>query len=216
MIKCEPSRTRTVMNKKAGLAAIVIGVLTVTVPTFILFQAVTYLFVVPLALGIFCIGLGVIFRRTESRFLRGVGWIAVIIMLYAIVLPFGLIAYLNRLGYPIELVIPDGYRGRVRFVIDRTQGVHVQLKDGKYTYHIPQSGTLIIKDDGPFRQWHSLTAVYANGMPIPNDYKDNLPADAVTLHSLGAGVRGQGSEREEFFEKFVGANAERRKYGDQK
>lgn len=202
------------MNKGSAWAAVVIGTLTATVPTFVLFQAVTFLFVVPLVLGLVCILLGVIALRTGGRFARHVGWIATILMLVAVVLPFGLIAYHNRSGYPIVLVVPDGYRGPVRLIIDRRQGVEVPLVDGKYTYRIPETGTLVIKDDSPFRQWHSMTAVYSSGKPIPIDHEDNLPADAVSLHSLGSGVRTQGGKQEEYIEDFVGTKAELRKYVD--
>lgn len=202
------------MNKESGVAAIVIGVLTAAIPTFILFQAVTLLFVVPLLLGIFCISLGVVALRTESKLLRHAGWVAAIIMLIAIVVPFGMIAYHGRSGYPIVMVVPEGYRGPVRLVIDRRHGVDVPLEYGKYTYHIPQSGTLLIKDDSPFRQWHSMTASYTNGKPIPLDYEDGLPPDAVSLHSLGSGVRTRGGEHEAYIEDFVGTKAEFREYVD--
>ncbi len=48
------------MYKGSAWAAVVIGSLTATLPTIVLFQAVTYLFVVPLLLGLMCIILGVV------------------------------------------------------------------------------------------------------------------------------------------------------------
>lgn len=204
------------MNKQSGTVAVIIGVLTATIPTFLLFQAVTFLFIVPLVLGILCIGLGVVSIRNEGRLLRHVGWFAVIIMLIAVVLPFGMIAYNSRSGYPIVMVIPDGYRGPVRLIINNQEGVEVPLENGKYTYHIPESGTLLIKDDSPFRQWISMTTVYSNGKPIPMDNGGTLPPDAVSLHSLGSWVKMQGEKKEESIENFVGTKAERIAYVNNK
>jgi hypothetical protein len=202
------------MNRPGGRAALVIGVVTATIPTYVLFQAVTFLFVVPLLLGHVCIGLGVLALRTKSRFLRHVGLLAAVLMLIAILLPLGMIAYNSRSGYPIVMVIPEGYRGPVKLVIDRKEGVDVPLEDGKYTFHLPRSGTLRIKDDSPFRQWHSMTAFYTNGEPIPTDDEDHLPPDVVSLHSLGSGVKIQGGTQEEYIEDFVGTKAEFRTYVD--
>ena len=202
------------MNKGSGRAAVVIGAVTATVPTFVLFQAVTYLFVVPLLLGLLCVLLGVAAHRTDRKFARHVGWVAVILMFIAIVLPFGMIAYYNRSGYPIVLVVTEGYQGPVRLIIDRQQGVEVPLVNGKYTYRVPENGILVIKDDSPFRQWHSMTARYTNGKLIPRDNDGNLPPDAVSIHSLGSGVITQGGKREEFIEDFVGTKAAFRKYVD--
>jgi hypothetical protein len=202
------------MNKRSGWAAIIVGTLLATLPTFVLFQMVTLLFVVPLVLGLLCVLLGVTALRKEGKFVRHVGWIAVTLMLVAVILPFGMIAYHNRLGYPIVLVVPEGYRGPVRLIIDRQQGVDVRLIDEKYTYHIPETGMLLIKDDSPFRQWHSMTAMYTDGKLIPIDHPGNLPSDAVSLHSLGSGARIQGGKREEYIEDFVGTKAELRKYVD--
>jgi hypothetical protein len=202
------------MRRSSGVVALVIGVLTATIPTFLLFQAVTFLFVVPLALGLLCILLGVIALRTEGRFRPHAGWIAFVIMLIAVALPFEMIAYHDRSGSPIVLVIPNGYRGPVKLIIDREQGKDVPLSDGRYTYQIPEGGTLVIKDDSPFRRWHSMSATYANGKTIPIDDEDSLPPDAVTLHSLGSGVTTQNGKKEEFIEDFVGTKAELRRYVD--
>ncbi len=202
------------MNKRSGWAAILVGILTATLPTFVLFQMVTFLFLVPLVLGLLSVLFGVTALRKEGKYGRHVGWIAVILMLLAVLFPFGRIAYHNRLGYPIVLVVPEGYRGPVRLIIDRQQGVDVRVADGKYTYHIPEIGTLVIRDDSPFRQWHSMTAMYTNGKHIPIDYEGKLPPDAVSLHSLGSGVSNQGGKQEEYIENFVGTKAELSKYVD--
>jgi hypothetical protein len=176
----------------------------------------TFLFIVPLVLGILCIGLGVVAIRSEGRLLRHVGWFAGIIILIAILLPFGTIAYNNQSGSPIAIVIPTGYRDPVKLIIDKQQGVEVPLENGKYTYHIPESGTLLIKDDRPFRQWHSMAETYTNGKLIPIDYVETLPPDTVSLHSLGSGVKTQRGTKEQYIENFVETKAELRKYVDER
>ncbi len=204
------------MNKNSCWAAIVIGVLTAALPTYVLFQAVTFLFLVPLVLGLVCVFLGVTALATGGRYAEYVGWIAGILMLVAVILPFGMIAYHNRSGYPIVLVVPDGYRGPVTLIIDAQLGVDVPLVDGKYTYRVPETGRLVIKDDGPFRQWHSMTAMYSSGKSILIDHENSLPADAVSLHSNGYGFRTRGGKQEEFIEDFIGTKADFRKYVDRR
>jgi hypothetical protein len=194
------------MNKVSGWLAVLIGVLTATIPTFMLMRVVTFLFFVPLVLGVLCVVLGVAALRTDRKFARHIGWIAAILMLIGVILPSGLIAYHNRSGYPIVVVVPEGYRGPVELIIDRQQGVDIPLVDGKYTYHIPQTGTLVIKDDSPFRQWHPETAMYTSGKRIPMAYEGNLPPDTVARHSLGS--------NQERIHYFVGTTTELRKYAD--
>jgi hypothetical protein len=200
------------MNRSSGWAAVIIGTLTATIPTVMLFQAVTYLFVVPLVLGLLCIVLGVTALRTEGTYGKHVGWIAVILMLVGVIVPFGMIAYYDRSGYPIVLVVPTEYRGPIRLIIDRKNGLEVPLVNKKYTYRVPETGTLLIKDDSPFRQWHSMTVIYANGKLIPNNYEGKLPPDTVSHHSLGSGVKTQDGKRQEYMEDFIGTKAEFKKY----
>ena len=91
--------------------------------------------------------------------------IALVLLLVAVTVPFGLIAYHNRSGYPIVLVIPDDYRGPVLLIIDRERGVDVPLRDGVYEYRIPEGGKLLIRDDQPFCQWHPITRYRALTSP---------------------------------------------------
>jgi hypothetical protein len=200
------------MNTRSGTVAIAIGLLTATIPTIVLFQAVTFSFIVPLVGGIFCIGLGVVAIRSEGALLRHVGGYAGIIMLITIGVPFGMIACDSRSGYPIVMVVPEGYKGPVKLVLDRKRGVDVPLEDGKYTYHVPRSGTLLIKDDSPFLRWHSTTAMYANGKSIPIDFEGTLPPDAVSYSIGGYAVTTRGGKEEHYMEGFVGTKNELREY----
>lgn len=205
----------TTANTKAwAVFALMIGVLTATIPTFLLFRAVTFLFVIPLFLGLLSISLGVAAIRRGPALGKLAAVIAVALLLVAVAVPIGLIAYYNRTGYPILLVIPDNYRGSVRLVIDRDRGVDVPLRDGVYEYRIPASGKLLIREDQPFREWHTEKAVYVSGKQIPIDVEDDLPADKIVLHSLGSGVRTKNGTTEEYIEYFVGTQADLRTYDD--
>jgi hypothetical protein len=188
------------MNKVSGWVAVLIGILTATIPTFMLMGAVTFLCFVPLVLGLLCVVLGVAALRTDRKFARHIGWIAVILMLVGVCLPGGLMIYHNRSGYPTVIVLPEGYRGPVKLITDRQRGVDVPLLDGKYTYHIPQTGTLVIKDDSPFYQWHPETAMYTSGKRIPIAYEEKLAPGTVAFHHIGSTA------------DFVGTEAELREY----
>jgi hypothetical protein len=124
-----------VKNTTSATVAVIVGVLTTLIPTTVLFLAVTYLFVIPLMAGIICILLGVVGFRTDSPLGRHAGWLAVLLMFVAVGVPFGLITYHNRSGNPIVLVIPAGYRGPIRLVIDRAGGAEIPLQNGRYTYY---------------------------------------------------------------------------------
>jgi len=187
-------------------------VLTATIPTFILFQGVTFLFVAPLALGIVCIHLGVVALRAEGKRLRHVDWLAVILMLIAVGLPFGIISYHNQPGHPILMVIPEGHRGPVKLIVDKRHGVDVPLANGTYTYRIPQDGTLRIQDDSPFRKWHTITAVYTNSKPLPRDDGGTRSPGAVLLHSLGSGTSTQEGSQKEHINDFIGTKPEFQSY----
>ena len=202
----------TAVNKNSPTIAVVIGVLTATIPTILLFRAVTFLCFVPLVFGSISILLGLLAFRTDSQLRRHVGWITIGLMFVAVSLPFGIIAYHNQSGYPIVLVINDDYRGPVRLIIDQQNGVDISLKDETYTYVIPASGILVIKDDSPFGKWHSMTATYANGRSIPIDHENNLPSNSITLHSFGYGVRTQNGKEVRDIGYFVGTKAEFRKF----
>jgi hypothetical protein len=200
------------MNRRIGCTAIAIGTATAVIPTIILFAAVTYLFVIPLAIGLFCVFLGITVLLVDGEYAKHVGWIVAILASIGWVAPFGIIAYYEQPGHPIALVVPDGYRGEVKLSVDREQGIKIPLTDGRYVYNISDNGELIIMDAGPFRRWHETTCTYRNGNPIAIAVGDGTSSDAVQLHSLGSGKRFDGVKTEEYVEFFVGTNAELRKH----
>lgn len=130
------------------------------------------------------------FRVSETNRATVIG--RFVILSATIVVPFvfafGSCVTLNP---PIHYILPDGYVGVFRIVLDEREGVEVGLKDGRYTYEIPSSGILKVKSFAPFGPWHEETAAYKNGNPIvlPDSKVRN---DVVALRSLGTYQRGDG------------------------
>lgn len=203
------------MNRRATMTALVVGTITVTIPTLILYRAVTFLCFVPLVLGSLTIILGVTTFRPASRLNRFVGSIAFLDLAIAVILPFGLIAYHDGQGHPISLILPKEHRGTVKLILDRRRGVDVPLEDGTYIYRIPASGVMTIRDDSPFRRWQSMRVSYGNGRRIAIADEELTTADEVAIHSLGGfGVRTENGRTEESMQWFVGSRAEKLKFVD--
>jgi hypothetical protein len=202
--------------KTRGVAAVIIGLWTATGPTYLLWQAVSLLFLLPLTLGVVSIVIGVLAIRSDASYWRHVGWIAGVLFGMGILVPCGLIIDAERSGYPIVLVIPDGYRGPIRLTIDKKKGVDIPLHDGRYTYPICQGGTLIIKDARPFYRWHSEMATYAGGKSIPRFEDGHAPPEVVWLHDLGSGVRSWGGNREEYMLYFLGTDVEAKQFNERR
>jgi hypothetical protein len=73
------------------------------------------------------------------------------ILILAAILLVAAVGRLDRQGHPIVFVIPEKYQGPITLIIDNQRGEEVPLEGGTYTYQIPESGKLLIKDARPFR-----------------------------------------------------------------
>ena len=93
----------------------------------------------------------------------------------------------------VHHVLPDGYVGMFKIVLDETGGVEISPKDGRYVYEIPASGILKVKSFAPFRPWHDESAAYRDGTKIKL-WDSKVPDDAVVLRSLGESTRGSGPQ----------------------
>lgn len=91
----------------------------------------------------------------------------------------------------VHYVIPDGYVGMFKIVLDEREGVDVSPKNGRYTYEIPQSGILKVRSFAPFRTGYEASAAYRNGTKI-NLAGDGVPDEAIALRDLGEEIRGNG------------------------
>lgn len=91
----------------------------------------------------------------------------------------------------VHFVLPDGYVGIFKIVLDETEGVDANPKDGRYAYEIPKSGILKVRSFAPFRPWHEESAAYRNGTKI-NLPGYAVPDEGVALRDLGEYTRGNG------------------------
>ena len=93
------------------------------------------------------------------------------------------------IGPHIHFVLPDGYVGAFRLVLDEIGGADVEEEGGAYTYRIPKSGELKVKSFQPFMRWHQITASYEGGLEIPSEHSE-VGADVIALRSgSGSGTR---------------------------
>ena len=66
----------------------------------------------------------------------------------------------------IRIIVPVNYKGQFQIVKDSHSGVGLQYANNAYTFTIPPSGVLRIKDDSPFGEWHELTVEDENGNAV--------------------------------------------------
>jgi len=90
-------------------------------------------------------------------------------------------SYLNP---PVHYVLPDGYFGIFKIILDPKNGVDVPLKDRQYTYEIPEDGILRIKSFAALRPMHEESAAYRSGgeIVIPTS---QVRDDVVALRDVG-------------------------------
>src|SRR5258706_8571270 len=99
-------------------------------------------FAIPLLVGVACLiaGMTRLSRRAKLLSIR----IGVVSLFIAFVAACGLIQYVNRLeGYPVQIFVPDGYKGKFWIVIDKAKGQTPRLVNGVWVFEIPPSGTLL-------------------------------------------------------------------------
>jgi hypothetical protein len=72
----------------------------------------------------------------------------------------------QRRGDPVHFVLPLGYRGAFKLVVD-SKGTNAELVGGRLTYLIPPSGTLLVRSDDPFLVWHEVSASFSDGSSLP-------------------------------------------------
>jgi hypothetical protein len=95
-------------------------------------------------------------------------------------------------SYPtVCYLLPDKYLGAFQLVLDEKSGVEVTVKDGCYTYEIPEGGVLRVRTFKPLEEWHKEIAIYRNGEKVqPAD--STIASDAVALRGLGRSRRNDG------------------------
>jgi hypothetical protein len=88
------------------------------------------------------------------------------------------------LNLRIHYILPDGYVGMFKIILDETHGIEVTAKDGRYTYVIPQEGILRVKSFAPFRDMREYTAAYQDGTKIIV-WDSTVSDNTVALRGIG-------------------------------
>lgn len=92
-------------------------------------------------------------------------------------------------GPPVELVVPTGYTGPLRVSLDPNAPA-IPLVDGRYRVVFPPDGVLPARSHAPFHRWHAVSALYADGTPIPveHGHDGDLRPEVPRLRSGGSSV----------------------------
>jgi hypothetical protein len=199
-------------NRNQRLVAGGLGALAVGLSAVLFAENPSRGMLIPLAFGTGAVVLAALVSRPRSWLGRQVGWVGVTALLLFMAAAAGLLTFASAEGSAVHMVVPVGFRGRVRLVVDPEQGADVFKSSGRYTYHIPADGVLRIRSAEPFSDWFSQTASYADGTRIPMEQTGLLPDDAVAWYSLDSGTRVVDGSREEFMHFLVGTHIEQRRY----
>jgi hypothetical protein len=85
----------------------------------------------------------------------------------------------ERTHSKVHLIVPRQFRGAIIIYVNQDDGLSIARKDGVFTYVIPKSGTIRIKDN-PFKNY-SITVSYDDGKVMPVKSADDMPR---TEHSF--------------------------------
>jgi hypothetical protein len=117
-------------------------------------------------------------------------------------------------GSPVHFVVPVGFEGPVRLILDPVSGVDIPITNGRYIFQIPPNGILYVKTFSQFEPMHVQTASWNDGTSIAQDYHTwvgpngepaTLGPDAVVFQGGGVSKRNDDPEQMTFF---IGSGAE--------
>jgi hypothetical protein len=120
--------------------------------------------------------------------------------LFIVAVLYGLYRMRSTGDLTVCFVVPDGYQGIFRLVIDPHAEQPTQ-EGGVWVYRIPEDGVLRVKKHWPLSDWHRPTAVYRSGKPL--DAAQLPPGkpyrDEIRVHSTGSATHPDGSQTMDFF-----------------
>lgn len=112
-------------------------------------------------------------------------------------------------GQPVELVLPKGFTGTVWLLLDPA-GQDIPLVDGRYRIVVPAGGVLRVRSYEQLQQWHSFSARYDDGTPIPDDLGDGrVGPEAVAVRGSWTGVSHRGGQEYRHQTYFIGTAKQR-------
>lgn len=113
-----------------------------------------------------------------------------ILLLFMLINSAGCSLACGILNPPVHYILPNGYRGVFKIILDEANGTDVKREERSYTYEIPPNGILRIKSFAPLSQMHEASAAYKNGTKIPT--LSTVNDDTIALRDVGMHERGDG------------------------
>ena len=185
------------------------GLATAIVPSALLFMAVNLLFVVPLAFGLLVVVLGLVGDveplNPARRRRKSIG--ALTLCVLGVLGPFGLTWQLNRPRIPVHLVVPAGFRGGFKLLLDEQAGLVLREQGGRINVTIPNSGILHVRSFAPFEWWHSQTAAFSDGSRLPSEHEVG-PGFVALRGGASGSCSGGGAPSETYTWWFIGTEQE--------
>ena len=92
----------------------------------------------------------------------------------------------QKVDESIQIIVPNNYRGLSKIIKDETQGIEVQVVNGKRRYNIPANGVLRVNSFLPFEEWHEEFAFFLDGTPLrmsskPSEWKHKFKKNEIAL-----------------------------------
>ncbi len=89
---------------------------------------------------------------------------------------------------PVHFVVPDGFRGEIRLVLDPENGERIRLANGRFTYPILDNGILHVTSFKPLQVYHVQAANYADGSPLLQEFEADEPWTGDKIAFRGGGM----------------------------
>jgi hypothetical protein len=155
----------------------VVGILTLVVPTICLFLSVTYLFALPLLVGIALIYLS--FRTSARRLF----WYYFATATFVWAAPYALIAYGDRTYY-VEMVVPRNYAGILTVIRDSQRGSKLEKVGEFYRLDFSESPTIYSADPWVFFHWNQTRVINTDGKILVDETSETKKG-SYELKGLG-------------------------------
>ena len=173
---------------------LLIGLFVAIMPGTYWYLRVSYLFFVPVSCSVLIFTLA--FVATRERIAKSAMVAAISLALIGFVAPPLILALAIVQQPDYEFVLPTGYRGGFKLIVDKKNGVEPKREGGKLVYVIPQSGVLKIRDDNLMGRYRTDSVRYADGTAVASSL----------LHPLGIQTASPGPEKS--FWWFIGTGEE--------
>ena len=95
----------------------------------------------------------------------------------------------QRSGDPIQVVVPDKFKGKFCIIEDPREGIETPLvTGGKRVYRIPQKGVFKVKSLDVFCEWHEESYRFEDGKPLKNGNMSGNDSDVKEIEIFDSGI----------------------------